>query len=146
MKLPRGCRIDGDVRRVKMPLRGERVYYLQVSLPWPPLANNLHTVARGRKILSQDGRVYRDVVAFACAKLGHLEGRLCAHLEVWEPDRIHRDIINVEKAVTDGLVKCGTLQDDWQIDEWRISRKPVKPGGSVIITLWEIEPEPEESA
>jgi len=35
---------------------------MRFELPWPPTMNHYYTVARGRKILSRKGRIYKALV------------------------------------------------------------------------------------
>lgn len=103
-----------------------------LTLPWPPAANNLHAVVRGRKVLSKAGREYRGKVAAACAAQGAPRlgrARLRVSVSAFPPDRRRRDLDNLNKAVLDALVFARVFDDDSQVDDLRIARgEPVKEG------------------
>ncbi|HEX7001099.1 MAG TPA: RusA family crossover junction endodeoxyribonuclease [Trueperaceae bacterium] len=114
---------------------------MTLELPWPPTANNLHAVVRGRKVLSRKGREYRAQAAAqlamqAAPRLG--DARLAITLTLHPPDRRRRDIANSEKAAIDALVYAGVLHDDSQIDRLTIVRADPRPGGALTVTLEEI--------
>jgi crossover junction endodeoxyribonuclease RusA len=103
-----------------------------LELPWPPTANHLHTVVRGRKILSTRAREYYQRVRFLVRAQNPyhqaLRGRLRVTLRASPPDRRKRDLGNIEKAVCDSLEKAGVYENDSQIDDLRIIRlQPSKP-------------------
>lgn len=109
-----------------------------LSLPYPPTMNHLHSVFRGRKILSKVGRDYQTEVAIAVLKAGRPRaevGRLSVEIDVYPPDKRRRDIANVEKAINDGLVKAGVIEDDCLIDRLLITRMPVAKGGRITVTI-----------
>lgn len=112
-----------------------------LELPWPPTANNLHAVVRGRKVLSRKGREYRGLVAAACA-MQHAQrfgdARLAVTLTLHPPDRRRRDIANSEKACMDALVFAGIIRDDSQIDQLTITRGEVTKGGLLAVHIQEI--------
>lgn len=111
----------------------------QLRLPWPPTTNQLHTVSRGRKILSSKGREYRANATAAVHEQGSPRlgsARLSVTLTLHPPTRAKRDIANFEKAVVDALVFARVLDDDEQIDELRLVRGEVdRPDGQVVVTL-----------
>jgi crossover junction endodeoxyribonuclease RusA len=120
---------------------------IELRLPWPPQANNLHTVARGRKILGLAGRAYRDLVfVLVHQQLGHhepLAGALRVTFRVYEPDRRRRDLSNLLKAAEDSLTTARVWADDSQTDDLRVLRRdpatgallPVVPGGALVVTI-----------
>lgn len=63
--------------------------------------------------------------------LGQLFGnaeRLRVELSVTPPDNRRRDLDNLLKAVLDGLGFAGVYDDDSQIDELLVIRRPVRKG------------------
>lgn len=114
-----------------------------LTLPFPTTANNVHSVARGRKVLSARGRRYKQTVATAVLVAGLPKAppgaRLKVTLDVYPPDRRKRDIANCEKAVVDSCVAAGVLEDDCLIDELLIRRREVFKGGKVVITFEALE-------
>jgi Holliday junction resolvase RusA-like endonuclease len=116
---PPSCRLSSD---------------LVLTLAWPPSVNHLHTVAHGRKILSQAGRDYYATVARAClGQLGGipqpLDGWIEAWIDLYPPDKRHRDADGILKATFDSLEKAGVYRNDYQIATYHVSRKaPTTPG------------------
>jgi crossover junction endodeoxyribonuclease RusA len=110
---------------------------IRVTLPYPPSANNMFAVVRGRKIKSKR---YREWCASAAAGLcaaGRIAGgyRMTASFD--RPDRRARDIDNLIKPVSDALKTAGLIEDDSKAQsiavEWS-SDEPVKPA-FVRVTL-----------
>jgi crossover junction endodeoxyribonuclease RusA len=104
---------------------------IALTLPWPPSANNLHAVVRGRKVLSKAGRMYRELVALRVLELRPQplgKARLTVQIDAHEPDKRRRDIANIEKAAIDSLTRTGLWDDDSQIDHLSIRRFPPMGG------------------
>lgn len=118
-----------------------------LSLPYPPSANNLHSVFKGRKILSAAGRAYYDEVTLTVGAQLKVQGakrfdaadRLTYTLTVFPPDRRRRDLSNVVKAFEDSLTKAGIWADDSQVDDYRVRRSAVFKGGRLIADVQRIE-------
>ncbi|HEX7041202.1 MAG TPA: hypothetical protein VF202_13880 [Trueperaceae bacterium] len=98
---------------------------MTLELPWPPTANNLHAVVRGRKVLSRKGREYR---AQAAAQLAMQAAPRLGYAS--------------EKAAIDALVYAGVLHDDSQIDRLTIVRAEPRAGGALTVTIEEIPGDP----
>lgn len=116
----------------------DRPKVVRAELPWPPAANNLHAVVRGRKILSAEGRAYYALVAGLMVVAGNPRapaGRLDVTVDLFPPNRLHRDIANCEKATIDSLVKAGVIAEDSLIDRLVLTRRPVEAGGRVVVTI-----------
>lgn len=110
---------------------------MRITLPYPPTANHLTTVARGRKIKSKEARgyqqrVYGEWLASGCPKLS--AERYSVRIVVHPPDNRRRDLSNTEKVVIDSLVACGALPDDHRICRLLLVRGPVVEGGKLIVT------------
>lgn len=116
-----------------------RASQLVAELPWPPSVNNYYTVANGRKILSRQGKAYKQEVGYKLLvlKLPKLTGRLKLRIVLYPPDNIRRDIDNIAKAVLDALSPY-LYVDDSQIDHLIIKRDAIKPKGLIFITITEI--------
>ncbi len=119
---------------------------ITVRLPWPPSGNHAYTVARGRKILSSQGRSYRDLAVYLassqisrCAHPEGLEGPVSVHIVANEPDRRHRDIDNLLKLPLDCLTKAGAWSDDSKIDDLRIVRGAVDREPHLLVTITQIQ-------
>ncbi len=117
---------------------------LKLTLPFPPSANHLHTVCRGRKILSSKGRKYYETVAWkvkqALGVFTPLQGRICLSITVNAPDRRRRDLSNLVKALEDALTKSLVWVDDSQIDTLHVLRGTVIKDGNVMVEILENEP------
>lgn len=107
-----------------------------ITLPWPPTVNHYYTVSRGRKILSDRGRIYKR----SCFVLMHnqgiekMVGRFSVSIVARPPDNRKRDLDNILKPVLDALTEYGAIEDDSHIDDLRIQRfHPEKPGSIEIL-------------
>ena len=97
---------------------------ITIFLPYPPTVNNLYEnrgKSRGKTAS------YNAWIKLAGYKLNqqHIEpvkGLVKIHIYVVKPDKRKRDVSNIEKSVTDLLVKHGILEDDDRIikntQEW----------------------------
>lgn len=85
-----------------------------LDLPFPPSANNMHTVVRGRKIASKAYRGWKDEAAWAArlAKAERLSGLVEVTIELVAPDRRRRDCDNAIKPVLDALVSAHLIDGD----------------------------------
>jgi crossover junction endodeoxyribonuclease RusA len=57
------------------------------------------------------------------------------HIDYWPPTRRKSDLDNQFKAILDSLTAAGVWDDDSQIDELSIARKPVMKGGKIVVTV-----------
>lgn len=116
---------------------------ISIDLPFPPSTNNAYATFQGRRILSTKGREYHVRVAERVILAGspRIEGRLAVWLHIHPPDRRARDIANFEKLCIDGLAKAGVFDNDNQIDDLRLSRLDIVPGGKIRVHIepWKIE-------
>lgn len=121
-----------------------RVPDVRLELPFPPSVNRYwrHVGMGGgvRVLLSREGRRYKAAVwATVRARVGTgepLTGRLAVDVRLYPPDRLRRDIDNFGgKALLDALTEAGVWQDDSQLDELRIRRCAVCPGGRCVVDI-----------
>ena len=119
-----------------------------ITLPWPPSVNTywrsiMKGPLAGRVLLSERGRDYRKRVADAVVTqripVRGLEGKLSVWIHAMPPDRRARDLDNLPKGVLDSLKHAGVIRDDCDIDDLRISRFAIRPGGGLQIQISEIE-------
>lgn len=128
---------------------------LVLTLPYPPSVNSMWRTPRsgplaGRTMLSQEGRDYRLAVemTIAAARTKGMDifferqARLVVDIEAQMPDRRKRDLDNLPKAILDALTHAGVWSDDGQIDDLRIRRGDLHPGGRVILAIEELCVEP----
>lgn len=112
----------------------------EFTLPYPPSINHYYSVYRGRKILSAEGRAYKETVAkyLLINKQQKLSGRIGMCVHVFVPDLRRRDLDNLWKPLLDSLSAGRLYDDDSQIDDERMVRAGVAKGGYVKVTAWSI--------
>jgi len=122
---------------------------VELPLPWPPSVNHYwgeRVVRSGarwviQKYVAEEGKAYRTAawaLLLGCGRpklFGRLAVEICAH----PPDRRRRDLDNLFKGVLDSLQAAGLYDDDEQIDDLHIRRRPVHPGGRIVVRAWRIE-------
>jgi Holliday junction resolvase RusA-like endonuclease len=89
---------------------------IKLTLPYPPQANHVYTVARGRKILSSQGRAYKQAVAvIAALSRGArlIEEPVEVNVKIYRPRRAG-DLDNTLKVLLDSLTGC-IWKDDKQV-------------------------------
>lgn len=112
-----------------------------ITLPYPPSVNgywrNVTIGGKGRTLISEKGRKYRQAVAAAWAASGEKKtlGRLRVEITAIPPDKRSRDLDNILKSLLDSLTHCAAWDDDSQIDDLRIVREPSEKGGSVVVCI-----------
>jgi len=99
---------------------------MTITLPYPPQANHLYTIARGRKILSTKGRQYKDDVSKVCMieRVKPADGELSVTFIAYRP-RKAGDLDNLIKIVLDS-VKGFLWHDDKQVVEIHAYRQDDK--------------------
>jgi len=116
---------------------------ISIKLPWPPTVNHYYTVVRGRKILSKRGRQYKTDCAaeMLLQRPRKAVGRLQVRVDAFVPDRRKRDLDNILKPVLDSLGSGpnALFDDDSQIDELAVYRRPVTKPGFVEVWVGEIK-------
>ena len=113
---------------------------MKLDLPYPPSANKYWRRVGNKTLLSKAARQYKQAVYALCLGAGVRpgRGRLAVEVLVSPPDRRKRDLDNLLKAVLDSLNGLA-WDDDSQIDELRLARRPgVLPGGGVTVTWGEV--------
>ena len=115
-----------------------------IELPFPPSVNTYwRSIGRGRVIISQAGRKYRQAVVDTVRPQTQAAGggrrtppRLGMILDAFPPDRRRRDLDNMLKAPLDALTYAGVYEDDSQIDVLTMRRRAVVPGGRLHAYLF----------
>lgn len=110
---------------------------ITLQLPYPPSNNSLYMrTARGVTLT----RNYRSWIkeagwALKAQRPGSISGPVDVHMIAVKPDRRKRDVANLEKAVSDLLVRHRVIEDDSLIrhntQQW--SSEDIAPG--VYITI-----------
>lgn len=114
---------------------------MRITLPYPPSVNHYYNNFRGRRIISDRGRSYRqNVIEVFNAKkcLGNLDGDLSMTIRVHPPDRRRRDLDNILKAVLDSLQHAGAYEDDSQIHRLLVIKDEVIKNGKLEIEIKEM--------
>jgi crossover junction endodeoxyribonuclease RusA len=114
---------------------------MSLLMPWPPTGNHAYTVARGRKILGDKGRTYRDEAIIEVkrqAKGQSVAGRISVAITAFAPDNRRRDLDNLLKLPLDCLKKAGVIEDDSHIDRLTITRGPVSGAPFLEVFIGEI--------
>ena len=112
---------------------------MRIVLPWPPSINHYWRNYRGRTVISQDGRLYRQTVAYRILEQGipreNLNCRLQVSIDAYPPDKRRRDLDNIQKALLDAIVAADVIEDDSLIDALSIQRHEAKDEGEVIVRI-----------
>ena len=113
---------------------------IELTIPYPPSVNHLHRRVGPRTLLSREGRAYYERVTGIAGYLNlpTFKGRLALDVEVYPPDRRRRDLDNVLKAIGDALKHARLIEDDGQIDDWRVKRLEPTKDGAIILRISEI--------
>lgn len=92
-----------------------------------------------RVLLSAEGRKYREDVQAIARGQQPMHGRLRVTIDAFPPDRRRRDVDNLAKAALDALTHAGVWGDDSQVDELLVRRADLLVGGSLVVTVEQIE-------
>jgi crossover junction endodeoxyribonuclease RusA len=109
-----------------------------MSFPVPPSNNRYYRRSGHHTHISIQGRAYKKTVCeivaeFYPIKFGIHPVRV--HIDYWPPTRRKSDLDNQFKAILDSLTAAGVWDDDSQIDELSIARKPVMKSGKIVVTV-----------
>lgn len=112
-----------------------------LTLPYPPSVNRYYRSVGGRVLIAKEGRRYRERVRpiVECTGMQTICRPLRMDILAYPPDSRRRDLDNLFKCLADSLVKAKAIADDSLIDDWRIRRGPVVPGGECVVELETIE-------
>lgn len=135
----RGCdlqehedlQVEAPVRERQDPQVAAEVS-LHLVLPLPPSVNALYrAIGRGRNILSKQGREWYATSVPLIRQQANgwfVTGRVGMRVEITWPNKLRRDISNIVKSLEDAITKAKVWNDDSQIDDLRVIRKPVDKG------------------
>jgi len=113
-----------------------------LNFPYPPSVNTYwRNLSSGRVIISAKGRDYRNEICEYVMVEGvrHHAERLKVEIYAFVPDRRRRDLDNILKAIFDSLEYAGVFEDDEQIDDLRVVRRPLAKPGYLAIAITELE-------
>ena len=113
-------------------------------LPFPPSVNTYWRNFRGRMVLSQKGRDYKQAIAEYVSennvpKYGEQKLKITMILQPRDKRKI--DIDNRIKCVLDSLQDAGVFDDDFHVDELHVMRGEQVKGGKLLLTIEVIEDE-----
>ncbi|HOI53992.1 MAG TPA: RusA family crossover junction endodeoxyribonuclease [Phycisphaerae bacterium] len=118
---------------------------LELQLPYPPSVNHYWRMWRGRMVISDEGRRYRESVCNRLAPAPVMGGngprkppaggRIALCMDAFPPDRRRRDLDNIQKALLDALEHAGVYADDSQIDLLVARRQALHDGGLMVVRL-----------
>lgn len=115
----------------------------EFELPMPISVNQVYRSIRGRSVLSEKTRKYREKVAKKMKELG-LNGELIGgHLEVvitlhHSQNRVY-DVDNYFKSLFDALTSCDFWVDDSQIYKCTAIKGEKVKGGKVAIKINQLD-------
>lgn len=118
----------------------ESVGEMILMLPYPPSNNRYYRHWKGRVLLSREGHAYRKAgIAAAHGRPGlPIAGPVRVVLNVFPPTRWGQDLDNIPKAICDALQAAGVLENDRQIAELHVFRKPKAEAPCVMVGIEEI--------
>ncbi len=113
---------------------------VSVQVPWPPSANRYWRKYRGRMVVSEEARKYKDEISILALtwQIKTFKTRLSLKIFAYPPDRRVRDIDNILKIAIDSLQYAGIYENDGQIDRIYIERGISHPPGYLDIQIEEI--------
>jgi len=110
---------------------------LKILLPFPPSVNRLwKTKKTGGMYRSPEYTKWRKAALdWIKAQVGskHIKGKYTLLIEAVRPDRRHRDIGNIEKAISDILQEAGVIENDCLCEDLHI--RWVSEGPECQVTL-----------
>ena len=115
---------------------------MQFEIPYPLSVNQYWRTVRGRIIISETGRVFRQSLKAHIHELMYRKlvkpvvGPLKVEFLVSRPDNRRRDLDNLLKVTLDVMTHAGVWMDDSQIQDLRISWR--EPGNTVTVKIEEI--------
>lgn len=113
----------------------------EITLPWPPNANNLFATYNNRRIRTRryDAWILEAQAAVLQQRPGKIRGEFDVEMACFRPDKRKRDLDGLFKGPLDLLVKMGVIEDDSLAQDIRaywVLKPPAKPG-CVRLTLRE---------
>jgi len=115
-----------------------------INLPYPPTTNNLFLNVGKRRVRTPryDAWLREGAAMIAQQRPQKVTGPYALYLRAVRPDRRARDLGNLEKPVSDLLVKCGIVRDDSDactiVLAWVLSN----PSGAAVTV--QVTPVPDE--
>ncbi len=98
------------------------VEIITFKLPYPPSVNHYWGHRGARWFIKKAGLEFRKAVAEAVKGIPKISSFIGVRVFVKHPDKRKRDVCNLEKALMDALQHAGLIDDDYQVDDFRIFR------------------------
>ena len=94
---------------------------MRIELPYPPSSNRYWRNFRGRTVVSEEARLYKDAVGFLCnaAAIRPIQGEVTVSVRIRRPAK-RRDIDNHLKVALDAL-QGHVYENDSQIVELHVT-------------------------
>lgn len=116
---------------------------IRLTLPYPPSSNSIWRAYAGRNIASAAYRAWQKKASDALSdRHGYVEredGPYVITITAERPDKRKRDIANIEKAISDILVKNGVVKDDSDAQRVTLQWSETPPRKDAMVYV-EIEP------
>lgn len=115
-----------------------------LKLPLPPSVNVYYAKNRHLVYISEAGRQYRSLVGLECVAQGMQrfgDARIALWVDIHPADKRKSDLDNRLKSLCDALMAANVFDDDSQIDEIVIRRKPIIKFGLCVVQIKGIEHE-----
>lgn len=105
-----------------------------INLPYPPTTNNLYMNVGKHRIRTKryDAWLKEGAAMIAQQRPEKVSGPYSLLLRAVRPDRRARDLGNLEKPVSDLLVKCGIVRDDSDACTITMAWVPSNPSGAAV--------------
>lgn len=92
---------------------------ISIDLPYPPSVNGLYA-GKDRRYTSPKYAEWKSKAAQAMSSAPMLDGPVRVTYTFTRPDKRKRDLGNLEKPVSDFLVKMSVIEDDCLIEEIKL--------------------------
>lgn len=107
-----------------------------LTLTYPPTANNMFSVVRGRKIKSREYRAWEELNLglMSAERFQTIRVPSVFRMRATPPNRQRRDLSNIVKAVEDLCQKAGAISDDCLFHKLDV-QWVFGPGAGVTVTI-----------
>lgn len=111
-----------------------------LTLPFPPTINHMYGHSRSRKYLKKDGVEFKKRVAdiVSDAAVQTMKGPVAVFVTAHMPDNRRRDLMNLEKILSDSLTSAGVWDDDSRVHDFHIVKSWNVKGGQVRVVVTEL--------
>lgn len=116
---------------------------IELTLPFPPSANQIWRRVGRRTLLSRKARLFRQRVLLILAplRIQPVQGSLLVEIDIHPPDRRKRDLDNLPKAILDAIQHARVYEDDCRVDKLIVTRCTLVKGGKAVVRIRPLEPD-----